>query len=116
MEMQTLEQWIEEVKETAKIGWNKTKQWCRDHKAELVVFGPVLISSGIEIIKIAAKKSTVNEEKRLKENYVYDRSMGIGHYYELRRKLRSSEWLQIEQRKLEGETLGEILTDMRVLK
>ena len=68
----------------------------------------------IEIAKISTKRYTVNEEKALKERYIYDRS--TGHYYEMKRKPKSSEWLQIEQRKQNGETLGWILNDMKLLK
>lgn len=105
---------FEEEKMKAEMKLNDLKLWCSEHKAELAVFGPPVIAAIVELVKTVAKRSTVNEERHLKENYIYDRSMG--HYYELRRKLKSSEWLQIEQRKREGESLGEILQDMRVLK
>jgi hypothetical protein len=56
----------------------------------------------------------VKQEAHLKDEYIYDRSNG--HYYELRRKIKSSEWQMIDQRKREGEMLGDILQDMRLLK
>lgn len=102
-----------------KMDWVKWKahmavKWCEDHKETIIVFGPVFAGVFVEIVKISTRRHTVNEEKKLKERYIYDRS--TGHYYELKRQPRSSEWLQIEQRKLNGETLGMILNDMRLLK
>lgn len=88
--------------------------WCKDHKEAIIVFGPVIAGGIIEIVKISTKRHTVNEEKALKERYIYDRS--AGHYYEVRRKPKNSEWLQIEQRRENGEPLGWILNDMRLLK
>lgn len=113
-EKKTLKEWFENKKEKAKEKLHGVVQWGSKHKAEIVVFGPVLITGAVEIIKTATKKQNLNEERRLKDNYIYDRSMG--HYYELKHKLSSSEWLQIEERKGEGESLGRILKDMNVLK
>jgi hypothetical protein len=100
--------------EKFKDGFGKVKTFCGDHKVEIAAIAPVLISGTIELIKIGTRKGTVKQEKRLKDNYVYDR--GAGHYYETKRKLKSSEWLMVDQRKREGENLGEILNDMKVLK
>lgn len=102
----------EENQKKGKI--DKVKMFWNDHKKEIITLTPVIIGAVVEFAKIAAQKSTIKEERHLKDDYVYDRSMG--HYYELRRKLRSSEWVQIDQRKSEGENLGNILQDMGVLK
>ena len=75
---------------------------------------PVLVSGTIELVKIVAKSKNTGEEKRLKENYIYDRS--AGHYYELKRQPTASEWMSIDHRKSDGEMLGDILDDMRILK
>lgn len=113
-EKKTFKEWFNE-----KLEWTKLKlvcpaEWCKDHKEAIIVFGPVIMGGIVEIAKISSKRHTVNEEKALKERYVYDRS--AGHYFELKRQPKSSEWLQIEQRKTNGETLGAILSDMRLLK
>lgn len=105
---------LEGVKQKIRTKLERASCWWREHQTEISVFGPVLISGTVEMIKIISKQKKQNEERYLKENYIYDRSMG--HYYELRRKLKSSEWLMIEKRKSYGEPLGEILQDMRVLK
>lgn len=113
-EKKTLKRWFEEISEKAKDKTLIAVDWCKDHKETIVVFGPVIIGSLVEIIKITTKHHMVNEEKALKERYIYDRS--LGHYYEMKRQPKRSEWLQIDQRKQNGETLGEILSDMRLLK
>ena len=89
-------------------------EFCHEHKEALIVLIPVMVSGTIELIKIAARSRNTKEDKYLKENYVYDRSSG--HYYELKRQPKSSEWRLIDQRKAEGELLGDILNDMRILK
>lgn len=114
VEKKSFKERYEEKKKKAKEKFDDVKKWCGEHKSEIVVFGPVLITGAVEIIKTVSKRKNLDDEKALKDNYIYDRSMG--HYYELKRKLKSSEWLQIEERKAEGETLGSILQDMRVLK
>lgn len=113
-EKKTLKRWFEEVSENGKRKALEVIDWGKDHKETMAIFGPVFIGSFIEIIKIVSKHHTVNEEKALKERYIYDRS--LGHYYEMKRQPKRSEWLQIDQRKQNGETLGEILNDMKLLK
>lgn len=109
-----VKEWFEEKSEWAKWKVKAAVDWGKKNKEVIVVFGPVIAGGIIEILKIQTKRHTVNEEKALKERYIYDRS--TGHYYEMKRKPKSSEWLQIEQRKQNGETLGWILNDMRLLK
>lgn len=88
--------------------------WCQRHRETLIVLIPVFVSGSIELIKIAAKNKNTGEERRLKENFIYDRSQG--HYYELRRKPTANEWRMIDHRKDSGEFLGDILDGMSLLK
>lgn len=113
-EKKTLKEWLEEKSDLAKWRVQAILDWCKDHKEAIIVFGPVLASGIVEIAKISTKRHTVKEEKSLKENYVYD--LSNGHYYEMKRQPKSSEWLQIDQRKQNGESLGWILNDMNLLK
>ncbi len=102
--------WKDKIKEKgAKIG-----AWCSNHKEALIVFVPLAVTSTVDIVKTVSKNRANKEEKRLKENFIYDRSSG--HYYEVSRALKSSEWLTIDRRKQNGEMLGDILQSMRVLK
>lgn len=105
---------VEKFKRKATDATGKTISWCKENKEALVVIVPVLASSGVELIKILTRRGTVNEQKRLKDLYIYDRSGG--HYYELRRRLKTREWIEFDERKNRGERVGEILRDMRVLK
>lgn len=106
-----------------RVDWAKIKaqvivgtavDWCKEHKEAIIVFGPVVMGGIVEILKIQTKYHTVNEEKALKDRYIYDRSSG--HYYELKRKPKNSDWIKIDQRKQNGESLGWILNDMKLLK
>jgi hypothetical protein len=111
---ETLGDKLNKIEDRARWKFSDAKEWRKNHKAEIITLTPVLISAAVELIKIAAKRGTINEERHLKDNYVYDRS--AGHYLEVRRKPKSSEWLMIDQRRREGEVLGDILQDMRLLK
>lgn len=103
----------EAFKVKAKQKYDEAKDWCGEHKELVVAAVPVLISGFFEVIKIASKADAREEEKELKELYIYDRSMG--HYWKLRRRLTNAEYREIERRRAEGESMGEILEDMRVL-
>lgn len=113
-EKKTLKERFEEASERAKWKVQDAVDWCNRNKELIVVLAPIAAGTIVELIKIGTKRHTVNEEKRLKERYVYDRSNG--HYYELKRQPKSSEWIQIEHRKDSGESLGDILNDMRLLR
>ena len=103
----------EAFKVKAKQKYDEAKEWCGNHMELVVGVVPVLITGFFEVIKIASKADAREEEKELKELYIYDRSMG--HYWKLRRRLTNAEYREIERRRAEGESMGEILEDMRVL-
>lgn len=106
-------QW-EKFKMSCKEKGSKVYDWCCRHRETLIVMIPVLVSGSIELVKIVSRRSNINEDRYLKENFVYDRSQG--HYYELKRQPTATEWRLIDHRKSEGELLGDILNDMRILK
>lgn len=113
-EKRTLKERLDDFRWDAKQKYYKIKDWCHDHPSEAVALTTVFMSGTIEMIRVVAKNKNISEEKQLKENYIYDRS--AGHYYELKRQPKSSEWRMIDHRKAEGESLGDILNDMRILK
>lgn len=113
-EKKTLKEWLEEKSEEAKWKIHDVTEWCKENKESIIVFGPAIVSGIIEIAKISTKRRTVNDEKVLKDRYIYDRSSG--HYYELKRKPKNSEWIQIDERRRHGEPLSWILNDMGLLK
>lgn len=110
LKIETYGNWKNKVKSK----FEDVKDWCSEHKEVIIALAPCMIGGAVEMVKIAARKGNINEEKRLKENYIYDRSSG--HYYELRRKPSNKEWIHIDHRKSLGDPLGEILNDLRLLK
>lgn len=70
---------------------------------------------GLFKIRAAGKRDKANkEEKRLKENYYYDKRRG--HYVETRRKLNSRELRELDRRYKNGEDYSEILYSMKLMK
>ena len=63
---------------------------------------------------MVSKRINLRKQEELKDLYCYDRS--LGHYWRLRRELSNKEWLEIDQRKKNGERLSDILAEMTVLK
>lgn len=66
------------------------------------------------IVKVVGKRINLHKQESVKNLYCYDRS--LGHYWRLRRELSNREWLEIDNRKRNGERLSEILDEMKVLK
>ena len=65
-------------------------------------------------IKAVSRHHNLKMEERNKDLRLYDTS--LGHYWELKRKLRNDDWITINRRRNRGESLGDILDEMRVLK
>lgn len=94
------------------------KEWiCVNQEFILGVAVPVLLSATTLVIKCvgaANRRARLRQEKDLKELYCYDRS--LGHYWKLKRPLKNSDWVKINTKIRGGEKLGDILSDMNVLK
>lgn len=115
MEEKTLQDRWDNFKTGCKKKWYAISDWCTQNKEMVIAITPVLITGTIELVKVVVRSKNTSEEKRLKENYIYDRSSG--HYYECRRKPKNSEWREIDYRyKVLEQPLGEVLNDMRLLK
>lgn len=91
----------------ARVFWNENRDY-------IVVLAPIVCGVGGKVISSVDRKHRINEEKDLKERYIYDRSLGC--YYELKHQPKPSEYLEIDRRRRNGEPLGRILQDMRLLK
>lgn len=92
----------------------KIKEFWNDNKEIIIAVVPAacgLIGMGIRVI---GKHHNLRLEERNKDLRCYDTS--LGHYWELRRKLGNSEWVEIERRRKSGERLADILDDMNVLR
>lgn len=92
----------------------KVKQFAVEHKEQITVVSTVACVAAIKGAKLLIKAHNLQKEEDLKKLYVYDRS--LGHYWHLRRELDNDEWVEIEQRRKNGERLGDILDELKVLK
>lgn len=101
-------------KEKVKQKIQNGKEWCMRNKEAVITLVPVAIGGVTTIIKVVSKRSNLRKQETLKDLYCYDRS--LGHYWRLRRELSNKEWLEIDQRKKNGERLSDILSEMKVLK
>ena len=93
------------------------KRFFNDNKEMIFFLTPIGLAAigGVSKgVKLIVKRSNLNKEEKIKNNYCYDRS--LGHYWALRRELSNDEWLEIDRRKREGERLADILEQLKVLK
>lgn len=105
-------------KAKAKAWWKnrKTDMKCfwEENKEEIVILAPAAIGLTTLGIRVISKHVALAQEQRFKDFYVYDNS--TRRYWELRRKLKTSEKLELERRTELGEKIGYVLRDMGVLK
>lgn len=87
--------------------WNNNKE-------AIVVIAPIALGAVRMVTRTINKGLDVHEEQKLKDNRVYDRS--VGQYWETKRKIKTSERLELEERKANGEKTGQILKSMGLLK
>ena len=108
------EQKRREFKEKIYVKIQNGKDWIIRNKETILILTPIAIKGLTTITKVVGKRSNLKKEEELKDLYCYDRS--LGHYWRLRRELSNKEWLEIDQRKKNGERLADILDEMKVLK
>lgn len=90
------------------------KEWFVRNKDAVITLTPIVIGGAATIAKVVGKRVNLHKEEQLKDLYCYDRS--LGHYWRLKRELTNKEWLEIDQRKKNGERLSDILDELKVLK
>lgn len=103
-----------EFKEKINTKIQNGKEWFIRNKETIIVLAPVVVGCGTTVFKVVGKRINLRKQENLKDLYCYDRS--LGHYWRLRRELTNKEWLEIDQRKKDGERLSDILSEMKVLK
>lgn len=101
-------------KDKIKSKIQKGGEWVVQNKEMAMTAATVIIGGVTGISKFVTKRSNLNKQEKLKDLYCYDRS--LGHYWKLRRELTNDEWLEIDQRKKNGERLSDILSELKVLK
>lgn len=96
-------------------------KWISNNKELVIILGPSLIGltigcikAGSGIVKSGVSLIKTQQEKKVKDFYCYDRS--LGHYWALKRELTNREWVEIDNRKKNGERMADILDSLRVLK
>lgn len=93
---------------------NKAKDFWDDNKQYIVMVVPA-VGYGIgKVVKTIGRHHNLKLEEKNKELYCWDAS--LGHYWKLRRPLKNDDWTFINRRKNAGESLGDILESMNVLK
>lgn len=101
-------------KQRVKEKFNNAIRWMSDNKEIVVFVGPAILGSITGITRMLIRQGRLRKEKNLKNLYCYDRS--LGHYWKLKRELTNPEWVAIDKRKQNGERLGDILDELKVLK
>lgn len=102
--------------------WTKKEKfvnWVKDYPQEAAVFGSVVIVGADKLFKGIKKLKELQPtqaelDREWREHHVYDRSLGM--YFPLKRKMSPRECMDFEQRKKRGETTGDILRSMNLLK
>lgn len=101
-------------KRKAKEKFEVAKGWVELHEQEILFYVPVAITGAVGIYKVASRSHRIRTEKRMKDLYIYDRSMG--RYVELRRKLNQRDLIDISTRRKAGERLTDILISKNLVK
>jgi hypothetical protein len=104
----------EKVKRKATQVRDKVADFYQNNKQLVITSAPVIIVGITKVATAAMKSYNLGKEEDLKDRYIYDRSHG--HYYEMRRTPSQKEWAEIDRRKDDGESIVDILDDMRLLK
>lgn len=117
VDMRTKEQKREDRRLARRQHFNEFCEDVRRNKDVILVLTPAVVGSVAAVAKVAVKALNtynVNKEISFKQRTIYDRS--LGRYVELKRPLTSAEALAIEERRLNGERLHQILEDLGLLK
>lgn len=109
-----VEQKMRDFKEGTKRQIYKAGYWIQDNRDWLVIVVPAATTAVSIISKSYSRNKAIKAEQRLKENFLYDRS--IGNYIEIKRKLKPREHIEIDARRRAGESLVSILNDMKLIK
>lgn len=105
-----------EFKENVKQKISNAVNFVREHKEEIMILSSIIIAGITGVTKVSKgmiRNHNLNKEQDLKELYCYDRS--LGHYWKLRKPLSNNDWIAINDRKKNGETLADILSSMNAL-
>lgn len=90
--------------------WNKIVE----NRDTIIKVAPIVIGGFAALAKTVSRHARIHNEKVLKELYVWDPKLGL--YWQLRKPMTNSQRLELDRRKQTGESVGNILAGMRILK
>lgn len=105
---------VQQIKRKVKSKVNDGKKWVKDHREEAIALAYVGIAGITSIGKLVMKQQQTNREERERNKRWYDDQ--LRQWYTLRRETTNEEKLLIDRRHRNGESYGEILESMRLLK
>lgn len=98
-----------------------TKEWCsekweiiKQNKETVIGVGSFAVPAVIEVVNISGKRRARRADDKHRKTEMWDPVEG--HWWKLRRELSSRELLEVEHRVKNGESRGEVLADMGLLK
>lgn len=104
------QQKIQEIKYEAKKKVQNAINWTMANKEFVLMAAPVVIGG----VKLLSKSNTARVERITKETMEYDPR--TGHYWKIKRRMNTKEALEFDRRYRNGESKGDILASMRLLK
>ena len=118
MEVQYKSRW-EKFKHKAWTKKEKFVNWVKEKPQEAAIVGSVVIVGADKLFKGIKKLKELQPtqaelDREWHDTHVYDRS--LGYYYNLKRPMSGTEAMEFSTRKKRGETTGDILRSMNLLK
>ena len=110
----TMKEKFENFKWTVKDKCRRTVDYLKENKEVLLVVLPLAGAAVAGTIKLATKVVNNHRVETIKRKYIYDPSGGF--YWPTRRPLTGAEKLELDERHRNGESYGQILVDMKLLK
>lgn len=108
--MDDIREKLDGIKKKAQAIFYTVVGWTIEHPAEAA---GIATAASVVITK-ADKLANIRRGERLRNSMIYDRSLGM--YWETKKPLTANQRLLIEARHKAGESYGQILSDMKVLK
>ena len=91
-----------------------TANYLKENKEVLLVVLPLVGVAITGAVKLTSKVCSNYRAETIKKKYIYDPSGGF--YWPTKRALTGAEKLELDTRHRNGESLGQILVDMKLLK
>lgn len=118
MEVQYKSRW-EKFKYKTKDKIDGAIRWVKEKPQEAAILGSVIIVGADKIVHVIKKWKSIQPtqaelDREWHDTHVYDRS--LGYYYNLKRPMSGTEAMEFSQRKKRGESTGDILRSMNLLK